>query len=669
VLAVAASTSLSAHAAPATNARLDHDNVTPGLAHVVRLGHTDPNRVLDISVSLGLHHQAALTDFYQRVSDPRSPGYGRYLTPSKFAATYGPSADEVRQVTDHLRANGLKVTSISSNRTLIDATGPIRSVEAAFGVIISDWHDPDLKRDFYGNDAQPSLPAAIAPLVIGIFGLNNHYRFHHHAQSPSPFGGGQGGGQRAPRVPPGSGPAGGYSPSNLKTAYSVDAPATSGINGSGQGIGLFELDGFNQANITKYDTQYSLTTTPPVPQLVDGGPVPPLGSGQVEVELDIEVIHAFAPSAALTVFEAPNTDTGALHGFTAMVTNNLGANSTSWGSCEPQTSGAFMDTLHQTLLQAAAQGQSFFAASGDFGAYDCANGQPPNTTQLAVDSPANDPMMTGVGGTTLALNANFTYSSEAAWSFTGTSPARGSGGGLSAHFARPIWQTGPGVSNTYSNGGRQVPDVALDADPATGYSICVTTCASSPPGQGWNVLGGTSGAAPSWAAFAALYNQYAVGAGRFRVGFANPMLYNLASNPQTSAPYHDLTAGSNLFYSATAGWDYATGWGSPQVSNLVVDITQNPPVPPWVIQATTAFAGGTPAAPPRRWYGGPSVARVGAVGSPSSLVTSPSPARGGGQGGGPVSPSSAGGLAGGYQWVTHFMPEMMARLTGWLSSR
>jgi kumamolisin len=646
VLAVAASTSLNAHAAPTPTERLVRDNVTPGLAGAARIGHTDPNRVINISVSLGLRQQTALTDFVQRVSDPRSPSYGQYLTPAQFAATYGPTADDVRQVADHLGTHGLTITSISSNRTLIDANGPVHAVEAAFGVTISDWHDSDLKRDFYGNDTQPLLPATIAPSVVGILGLNNHYPFHHAVvRSPS----------IAPQVPPGQGPAGGLTPSNLKTAYGVNPLATSGITGSGQGIGLFELDGFNQANVTKYDTNYTLTTTPPLVQIVDTGPGP-LGPGQVEVELDIEVLHAFAPGASITVFEAPNSDVGALDAFTAMVASNIGSNSTSWGSCEPQTSASFMNTLHQTLQQAAAQGQSFFAASGDFGAFDCA-GSPQPSNQLAVDSPANDPLMTGVGGTTLSLNANanFTYVSESAWTTSGT-PGRGTGGGLSAFFARPAWQTGPGVANSYSTIDRQVPDVALDADPTTGYSVCVTTCAANPVlTQGWVVIGGTSAGAPSWAAFTALYNQYAVGAGRPRLGFANPMLYNLGSNPPTSPPFHDVTTGNNLYYPATTGWDYATGWGTPMVSNLVFGITQNPAAPLWVRQATAASAGGTPAAPPHHWFARPSVASA----SPHSIAP-PSPLARANN-----SPPPLVGAA----WAARFMPDVIARLTGWLSSR
>src|SRR5207237_595005 len=110
--------------------------------------------------------------------------------------------------------------------------------------------------------------------------------------------------------------------------------------------------------------------------------------------------------------------------------------------------------------------------------------------------------------------------------------------------------------NSYSNGKRQVPDVALDANPATGYSIYTTSNAVT----SWYLVGGTSAAAPAWAALTAVYNQFAAAKGKPNLGFANPTLYSTASNSQAHPAFHDVTTGTNLFYAATAGWDYATGW-------------------------------------------------------------------------------------------------------------
>jgi kumamolisin len=445
-----------------------------------------------------------------------------------------------------LRASGLTVGSVSTNRTIVEATGQVAAVETAFSVTISDWHDRDQNRDFFGNDTEPTLPATIASYVVGVAGLNNHYPLHRLGP--------------APRV--GGGPAGGYTPAELKTAYDVTPLASAGYNGTGQRLGLFELDGFQQSNITTYDTQYGLVSPVPTKVLISGGPGP-LGGGEIEVELDIEVMHAIAPASPITVWEGPNSDAGANATYNAMVTSNTTkSNSTSWGICEPNTTTAEMTTLDNIFKQGAAQGQSFFAASGDYGAYDC------GTRRLAVDSPAGDPYVTASGGTNLALNADSSYQSESAWSDRGYSPPAGTGGGLSSFWARPNWQTGPGVANSYSNGKRQVPDVALDADPRTGYSVYVTYAGVT----GWNVVGGTSAAAPGWAAFTGVYNQYAAAYGKPNLGYANPTLYSTGSYAQAYPPYHDITTGNNLYYQTTAGWDYPTGWGSFDANNLARDV-------------------------------------------------------------------------------------------------
>jgi subtilase family serine protease len=552
-----------AQAAVPASASLAQRDVTPGIEHAVRLRPSDPHRLMHVAVALKLRNQAALQAYIARVSGLGSRLRGRYLTPTVFSALYGPTVSDVDQVAGHLRNSGLSVTSVSANRTIIDASGPVRAVEQAFGVTISDWHDRDQNRDFFGNDGQPVLPSTVASLVVSIAGLNNHYPF-----------------RRATREPLGlrsaAGPAGGLTPTDLRSAYDVTPLIGTPLPGSGQPLGLFELDSFNQANITIYDSQYGLLTVPPKVITVDSGPTS--NGGEPEVELDIEVMHALAPSAPITVWEGPNTDDGALHTYNAMVTSDTTpSNSTSWGVCEPNTTAADMTALDNVFQQAAAQGQSFFAASGDDGAFDCASASTNPSSGLAVDSPASDPYITGVGGTALSLNASGGYGSEVAWSNTSKTPKQGSGGGLSTMFMRPSWQIGPGVQNAYSNGMRQIPDVALDADPRTGYSVYVTDSS----GTGWREYGGTSPSAPAWAAVTSLANTYANRHGIPNLGFANPTLYRL--NSTTSPAFHDVTLGNNLYYPATAGWDFATGWGSVDAYNLAQDLAATPG-PPRVVR-------------------------------------------------------------------------------------
>jgi kumamolisin len=193
---------------------------------------------------------------------------------------------------------------------------------------------------------------------------------------------------------------------------------------------------------------------------------------------------------------------------------------------------------------------SVLAASGDSGAYGCQD------TALSVGLPASDPYVTAVGGTTLYSDAAGGYGHEAGWE--GPLQGAGTGGGLSRFFLRPAWQTGTGVGN----GMREVPDVAADADPLTGYLIYVS--------GSWQVIGGTSAATPLWAGLVALADQAAAGERKPPLGFLNPALYTLGSSGASSpSPFHDVTIGGNLFYSAGPGWDYATGWGSPDAAVLV----------------------------------------------------------------------------------------------------
>ena len=533
---------------------------------------------MNVTVSLALRNETRLEAYIARISDPRSRAYGQHLTPAQFSALYGPTASQVQQVTANLRANGLRVTSVSPNRTLVQALGTVSAVESAFGVTVSDWHDRDQNRDFFGNDTQPTLPARIAPFVVGVAGLNNHYQRRRISRAPV-------------SLPSAAGPGGGYTPADLRSAFDTGPLETSLVPGSGQPLGLFELDDFSQANITTFDTNYALLTVPPQRITVDGGPTP--NGGEVEVELDIEVMHALAPSSPITVWEGPNTDDSALNTYNAMVVSDATpSNSTSWGICEANTTPADMTALDDVFKQAAAQGQSFFAASGDNGAYDCA-GSKANTTLIAVDSPADDPYVTGVGGTALTLNSSGGYGSEIAWSDTTKTPNRGSGGGLSSQFPIPGWQSGLGVQNTYSNGNRQVPDVALDADPRTGYSVYVTDGS----GTGWKLYGGTSASAPAWAAITALANQYANSRNQPNLGFVNPALYRLASSGPPYTPFHDVTSGGNLYYPATFGWDFATGWGSVDAYNLARDLVAQS-APPRLVQRSSTLTVSRTAPPP-----------------------------------------------------------------------
>ncbi|MGZ4113084.1 MAG: S53 family peptidase [Tumebacillaceae bacterium] len=510
-------------------------------SHGTLKAHKNAADVVSVTLTLNLHNADQLNSFIADLYNPASPNYKHFLTPDQFAAKFGPTAGDVQKVSDFAKSNGLKVTGVAKNNQSVTVSGTVAQLETAFGVTINNY--TNAKGDtFFANANTPAVPSAIAGVINGVVGLDNEAKFHTHAKSNA----------QKPNV--GSGPAGGYTPTELKSAYNVTPLATT-YTGTGQNVAVVEFDGYVQSNITTYYNNYSLGSPTPIKVLVDGysGAA---GSGQGEVELDIEVVNAIAPKAQVYVYEAPNSDQGELDMYQKIANDNTSKSvSISWGECESQANSATMSSLHNILSQMATQGQSVYAASGDSGAYDC------GTSTLDVDNPANDPYVTGVGGTKLTLSGG-AYSSEKVWS--NTLFGEGGGGGLSRVYSKPSWQTGTGTTNSYSNGMRQVPDVSADADPSSGYSIYSA--------GSWTVYGGTSCAAPLWAGITAVNNQYAASKSKPNLGQANPTLYSKFNTTQTYAPYHDITSGSNLYYPATTGYDQASGIGSPNAYNLIRDI-------------------------------------------------------------------------------------------------
>jgi subtilase family serine protease len=541
----------SSYAAASTHVQLTE--ATPMAAkHGKLVDHTNRSTKAGLTVALQLRNSDKLDDFIASLNDPSSPNYKHYLTPDEFKNQFGPTEQTVANVKSFLTSKGFKVADVSSNNAFITVSGTTGQMEDAFGVTINNYKNSK-GETYYSNDQAPTIPAEFSGVIKDVEGLNNEAHYTHpkiRKASPQVK-------QKPAAVTPnvGSGPSGGYTPAELKGAYDVSPLASAGYTGSGQTVAVMELDGYKASNVSTYSSYFGLGSPAPTNVYVDGysGAA---GQGEVEVELDIEVINAIAPKAQVIVYEAPNTDKGLIDNYQKIATDNKAKSiSVSWGIGEQHASSATMNSLHTIFQQYATQGQSIFAASGDNGAYDSGG------STLEVDSPANDPYVTGVGGTHLNLSGS-SYSSESIWS--NSSNKTGGGGGLSKVYAIPSFQSGAGVQNSYSNGKRQVPDVSADADPSTGYSIY---------SQGsWTVVGGTSAAAPLWAGIAALNNQYAAANGKGNLGQANPTLYKAFNTTQTYSAYHDVTSGSNLYYPATAGYDMASGIGTPDAYNLIRDI-------------------------------------------------------------------------------------------------
>jgi kumamolisin len=364
----------------------------------------------------------------------------------------------------------------------------------------------------------------------------------------------------------------GLGPKDLAGAYDVTPLQDNGTLGDNQTIALFELDGYQQSDIRPFFQNYAIST-PNITNILVDGVSGSAGQGAIEDELDIEVVGSIAPHANIFVYEGPNTIQGINDTYNKIVTDNkVQVTSISWGLCENSSGTAELQTLDNIFKQGAAQGITFVAASGDSGAYDCQD------TNLAVDSPASDPYVTGVGATSLQLN-NAAYSSESVWSNpsqTQRGPkGAGSGGGISNTFLQPGWQKGQGMSQ-YGSGNRRVPDVTAAGDPTMGESIyCTVTNAGCSP-TGWMTVGGTSVSAPFWSGCLVLVNQYLQANSKPTLGQANPALYTLFNSAQQYPPFHDVTTGTNLYYPATPGYDVASGIGSPDVYNLARDLLTLP---------------------------------------------------------------------------------------------
>jgi hypothetical protein len=589
-------------------------HLIPSLRQAQAKHATDSSFVLNLSIGLTLRNDGQLNALIAAQGDKHSPLYHHYLTPEQFKQQFSPTQANVDTVVAFLRSQGLTVQSVSPNNTLISASGSVAKVESAFETQIVDFSLDG--RTVYAPTQEPSVPEELGNLITYVGGLNNVGVFR-PAGLHSPV--------TAQRQA--TGPGGGFTPSELRTAYDMHSLISS-ADGTGQTVAIFELDGYLPADVDQYLSFYGLGAPKYSNVLVDGATNTP-GAGAIEVELDMEVVSAIAPGATQKIYIGPNSFGGVIDTYNKIVTDNIAkVTSTSWGICELSAGTAFLTSLDNVFAQGAAQGQAVFAASGDYGAYDCRDG-----STLNVDSPAGDPYVVGVGGTHLNVGGGGAYSSESVWA----SNPYGGGGGLSSFFAKPSYQTGPGVNNAYSTGKREAPDVSADADPNSGYSeYC--TAGSDCGGAGWFEIGGTSAAAPLWAGIAADTNQYLAANSAPGLGSASAALYALFNTPQKYAAYHDITSGSNLYYPATADYDLASGIGTPDVWNFARDALGFPhaQVTPGAVAVTTALATNAPTQTvtlqntgggpfPLNWSVGWASSEGGAVGAlPSWVSVSPS---------------------------------------------
>jgi kumamolisin len=511
----------------------------------VRLGLANPAQRLALSFPLRGQASARLATLLAEIENPQSPRYHHYLTAAQYAASYGASAGERDQAAATLRALGFTVATTPATSDLAQAAGAVSLIEATFGVRLSTWRAAD-GTTYIAPDGVARLPAALAAVVTGVIGLDTRPVIQ----------------PRSPRIDltPQQVSGGGLDPSALRAVYDVAPLVAKGLDGSGQTIAVAEIDRFRQSDIATYDSAFALATLPTQVVQVAGGST----TNSPEPALDIEILHAIAPRAQVIAYESGPDLASLTRMFDRIVSDNKAQIvSISLGACElgvdSSSSRGFISALDTAFQRADAQGMSVLVSSGDSGAYGCQD------NHLSVDLPAASPYVTAVGGTAIFPGANNAYGREYGWE--GPLEAAGGGGGVSELYQRPIWQVGPGLDNAYSNGMREVPDVAADADPLTGYRVYYSGDNNCSGNDCWTVVGGTSAAAPFWAGLIALANQQ----GNKRLGFLNPRLYSIGQQSAAgqNTAFHDITGGGNLYYQAAPGWDYSAGWGSPDAAVLV----------------------------------------------------------------------------------------------------
>jgi kumamolisin len=523
------------------------------------LGRMESARQLALTLSLPIRNPTELADLIHGLYDIHDPNFGHYLAPEEFASRFAPTPEQYDQLAQHFMGKGFAITNRHSNRLLLELTGSVDAWESMLQIQLHEYRNREGKI-FHAPDREPQLPPEVFQRILHLSGLDNHVQHHSHVRIRNAAK------QSVARAIVGSGPNGGLTPDDILKAYSLSTIH----QGNGQTLGLLELAAYDPSDISAYQAFFGLPTISVENISVSPGIANSRLNADAEATLDIELQMALAPdSSKILVYQAPNQNDAFLAILSRIATDNKAKQiSISWGLCEADTVNSYLQSENQIFQQMAVQGQTVFAAAGDNGAYDCGTSR----MGLAVDDPASQPYVTGVGGTTLNLAAGGNYASETTWN-AGSIKAGAGGGGVSSVWPIPDYQKGvAGLTSTLQ---RNVPDVALNADPNIGYSIYFSGT--------WQIYGGTSAAAPLWSALIAHLNQERSLSGLASVGSFNGLLYQAAKFATPVTGFHDIADNSNnLYYVAKTGYDNATGWGSFQGDNLLGDLLNYnaPPVAP-----------------------------------------------------------------------------------------
>jgi kumamolisin len=609
VLSLGTSTSF---AAATTNQSVSQGVGSAALNNAQYFGDADPNSQVTVDFVFKLQHQDQLAQYITDTTTPGSKNFRNYLTPSQFQQKYGASNGAINQLQKYLNGYGITDIKVYPDNLIVTVTGTVAQLNKALNVEIQRAKYKG--KTFHASKSDPKLPMDVAQNMLCILGLTNYSNLTSQAVKES--------GDLTSSPQDNSATPTGKTPLDLAKHYNVNPLYEAGATGARQTIGIVTLADFNPSDAYSFWDQLGIKYKPNRVNrtLVDGGSQLGAAYGSDETDLDVQQSGALAPQANVNVYVAPNTDTGFVDAFATAINDNQAQSiSASWGESETiiqaavnsnYETPAYPYVFNELYMQAAAQGQATFAASGDSGAY--AAERDLGTFDLSTLNPSDSPYITAAGGTTLpgftrTVNGVTSLSgdNERAWGydyyflilaqlgkvFPDGSYFEGSGGGFSKFFATPDYQLGVKGVNTFSavnlftsssdftsvtkndnpnvvaggtGTGRNMPDLSMDADPHTGYGVYMNL----PDATGWATYGGTSFVAPQLAGLSALINS-SVGQ---RVGFWNPQIYRFAQ--QSDSPFtplnHTGTTNDNGYYTGTAGTIYnqATGLGIPDVAAL-----------------------------------------------------------------------------------------------------
>ncbi len=506
------------------------------------------SQAMSLDLVLPLRDPAGLSAFLADIYNPASPNFHHFLTVSEFTAKFGPTQADYDAVLEFAKASGLAVTGGSLDGMEVQVKGSVAAVEKAFHVRMQSYPRANGNGNFFAPDREPSTDMSVK--LWHVSGLDNYSVPHALYQKRGEFAAAHGVTPESlvKHATTGSGPSASFLGSDMRKAYYGGTALT----GAGQNLGLLEFLGTDLADLNTYYKNVGQTNTVPITLLsTDGTSTSCVDSraggncDDTEQTLDMTQALGMAPGLASLVMYIGSTDTAMI---SAMTTHNplptvIGC-SWGWTPADPTT----LDPFFQRM---AAQGQNFFAASGDASTWSRRNEA----------WPADDANVVSVGGTDLVTSgAGGPWASETAWV--------DSGGGISPdRIAIPSYQKLSGVINSTNRGSttlRNGPDVAANAN-FTFYTCAnQTTCLA-------NQFGGTSFAAPMWAGFIALVNQQLASQGKPTIGFLNPTVYSENVTSAYSTGFHDITSGTSGSFSATTGYDLVTGWGSPK-AGLITEL-------------------------------------------------------------------------------------------------